>query len=202
MTATLQRKPKAETSPKVHRWTRKEFYALCDSGWFADKRVNLLNGRIVVMPPPGPEHDYTLDSLNAYIRSLIPTGYYLREQRALAIGKFNDPVPDFAVVPGSYHDYAKQHPTQAIFVAEICNTSHRVDLKFKPEIYARAGVPEYWVLDLVKRRLIVHRDPVTEGKKHRYAAVHTFEAAQSVAPLLAPQAAVKVESLLPTVIGS
>jgi Uma2 family endonuclease len=197
MTEVLER-PQTRRRPSfIRRFTRQEVYALSDMGCFADRRVNLINGRILSMPLPGPEHTFTLDGLCEYLDAMVPAGAYLRRASALGIGRYNDPGPDVAIVPGSRHDYVHRHPTQALFVAEVSRSTRRIDLKVKPALYARAGVPEYWVIDLEKRRIVVHCDPEGDGNEHHYRALCIFREGVSVAPLFAPESPVAVSALLP-----
>ncbi len=196
----FERKVAKRKNLRDYRWTRHEVYALCDSGWFSDKRVNLINGRIIVTPLSSSEHNYTVDTLVEYLRTIVPAAYYVRSEKALGVSLHNDPGPDAAIVKGTRHDYLKDHPTTAIFVSEVSKTTLHADLNVKPFLYALAGVPEYWVIDLVHRRLIVHRDPILDEEspmKHRYALVRTLEAADSLAPHFAPNSVIEVAVLLP-----
>jgi Uma2 family endonuclease len=187
----------APATPRAHRFTRDELYEMSRAGMFQGKKVHLLHGRLIVMPPPGPEHDYVLDQVMKFLRRTVPDGHYLREQRGLAVGPHNDPVPDAAVVLGDSADYLKRHPITAIFAAEVSNTTLYGDTKIKPFLYALAGVPEYWVVDLNGRRIVVHTQPRTDDGVHSYGSVVTFVEGQTVAPHFAPAAAIAVAALLP-----
>jgi Uma2 family endonuclease len=187
---------------REYRFTRQEVYKLCDEGWFADQRVNLIDGRIIVMPLPNPPHVFTLTRLRKHLESLVPSNCHYRTEQALAINRVNDPGPVYAIVTGSEEDYLREHPSTAIFIAEISDSTLRTDLGAKAELYAKAQIPEYWVLDVNHRRLIVHREPMladSEISKQHYGTMITLSDRDTVAPLFAPQTPVTVASLFPPI---
>jgi Uma2 family endonuclease len=102
-----------------------------------------------------------------------------------------DPVPDLAVVPGRPRDYTA-HPTTADLVIEVADSSLAFDTNEKRLLYAKAGIREYWVVDVNGRRLHVYRDP----KAGDYTSQRTFGPSESVSPLAAPSATVRVADLL------
>ena len=119
---------------------------------------------------------------------------------ALDIGTRSDPGPDLAVVPGSIRDYATRTPTTAVLVVEVADSSLALDTTTKAELYATAGVPDYWVIDLENRRLLIFRDPAPLPAglgATAYRTHHTYGPGDAVAPLAAPGAAVRVADLLP-----
>jgi Uma2 family endonuclease len=200
MIATMSPKPRTRKRLRSHRWTRQELYDLCSAGWFHDKKVMLIDGRIYVMPMPNPPHDYALGTLDDYLRTVFSTGYHVRNQMGLGIGKRTDPGPDLAVVPGVRADFLNEHPQTAILVVEISESTLAIDLRVKPDLYALAGVPEYWVVDLVNRRVIVHRDPIPDAESprgFRYASIISYTADASIAPQAKPTSTVQINSLLP-----
>ena len=104
------------------------------------------------------------------------------------------------MVQGRPLDYAGAHPATAPLVVEVANSSLRLDRRIKAGLYARAGVPEYWIVNLVDGVLEVHRDP-QPAPDHEFGATYRFveryDRAMSVAPLAAPAAAVPISRLLP-----
>src|SRR5207302_1740021 len=130
----------------------------------------------------------------------FPAGWWVRGQLPLHVDEYNDPLPDFAVVPGSPRDYHGRHPTTAALVVEVADTTLATDTTEKAERYATAGVAEYWVLDLNGRRLLVFRDPAPLPATLGATAYRTqlvLGPADTVSPLAAPAAAVTVGDLLP-----
>jgi Uma2 family endonuclease len=118
-------------------------------------------------------------------------GWCLRQQSPLVLGQDTDPEPDLAVVPGRPRDYAA-HPTTAELVVEVADSSLQFDTNEKRLLYARAGIRDYWVVDVSGRRLLVYRDPQAGD----YATHQALGAADAVSPLAVPGAAVLVADLL------
>jgi Uma2 family endonuclease len=188
------------TTARPVKWTCARFHQLGDMGWFEGKTAMLIDGEILEMAGPNPPHttatEVTLDAL----RAAFGRGFYVRGQQPLELGLFTDPVPDAVVVPGSARDYAGAHPTTALLVVEVSESSLADDLGFKADLDAAGGIRDYWVVDLVNRRLVVHRDPRPNPARPgvtAYATVTAHAPGQSVAPLAAPRAAVVVADLLP-----
>lgn len=117
-----------------------------------------------------------------------------------ALDPYSEPEPDVSVVQGSYLDYRDNHPSTALLVVEISESTLELDRERKGSLYARAGIPEYWILNLPERKLEVYRDPApaTTGRYGwEYKSVQNYAAEQSVALLHAPEAQIRVEELLP-----
>jgi Uma2 family endonuclease len=109
-----------------------------------------------------------------------------------------DPMPDVAVIRGGPRDFAQVHPTRADLVVEVSDTTLALDLTEKAELYATAGIADYWVLDLTGRRLLVFRDPgpLSPGGVG-YRTHLTLGPTESVAPLAAPTTSITIADLLP-----
>lgn len=146
---------------EVHRISTEEFQQMVDSGALEDVRVELIDGLLVDMSPPSPEHDGAIEYLNmALAKALDPSRYRLRPRLGLTIGN-SAPQPDLAVVTiGTSRPY---YPATAELVIEISRSSLRRDLVVKSPIYAAAGIGEYWVIDIDHERVLVHRDPGGNG---------------------------------------
>lgn len=112
----------------------------------------------------------------------------------------DEPEPDFVLVPLSAGlDSSRAHPDVADLIIELADTSLTYDRDVKSHLYARAGVPEYWIINLVDRRLEVHRDPEPRAGTllgHAYRTMLTFDAGQSCTPLFAPDCALSVDALM------
>jgi Uma2 family endonuclease len=192
--------PGGGRQPARYRWTLQAYRQLGKTGLFHDIKTILIDGEILVMALPEPPHNTSLGLAAEYLRTAFPTGHHVRNQMALDIGTENDPGPDLAVVPGSVRDYASRQATTAVLVVEISDSTLFFDTTTKAELYATAAVPEYWVIDLQNRRLLVFRDPVAlpEGLGATAYRTHlTFDPADAVSPLAAPAATVRVADLLP-----
>ena len=207
MTAAALTPPPATPIPnpsaptyQPYRWTIAEYRELGKTGLFHDMKTMLIDGEIYAMVMPAPPHDTALNLAQDILRGIFSTGHHVRNQQGFDIGTRNDPGPDLAVVVGSVRDYAKKTPTTAILVVEVSDTTLHTDLTTKAELYATAGVPDYWVIDLNNRRLIVFRDPepLPQGLgATAYRTRSTLYSADTVSPLAAPTAKVTVADLLP-----
>jgi Uma2 family endonuclease len=188
------------SGPQPYRWTIAEYRELDKTGLFHDKKTMLLDGELYVMVMPNPPHDTALGLVEEWLRTVFTSGHHVRTQKGFDIGARNDPGPDVAVVPGSLRDYATKTPTSAILVVEVADSSLQIDSTKKPELYATARVPDYWVIDLPNRRLLVYRDPAPSPAGLGAAAYKThltFGPGDSVSPLAAPNSSIRVADLLP-----
>lgn len=119
---------------------------------------------------------------------------------AFDVGSRNDPGPDLAVVSGSRRDLADRQATSAVLIVEVADSSLDLDTTTKAELYATAGVPDYWVIDLASRKLLLFRDPVELPAGLGATAYRTRKPLlpdDDVSPLANPAAIVKVRELLP-----
>ena len=186
--------------PQPHRWTLKEYRALGDTGLFHDKKTMLLDGVLYVMGMPKPPHDTALGLTEDWLRSVFTAGHVVRIQMGFDVGEDTDPGPDLAVVLGDRRTYAQQMPTSAVLIVEVAESSLFTDTTTKAEKYATAGVPDYWVIDLDNRQVIVFRDPAPLTAAlgaNAYRRRHTYAPTDTVSPLAAPNATVPVSDLLP-----
>jgi Uma2 family endonuclease len=150
----------------VHALTISDVDAMVAAGILEENsRIELLDGVLVEMSPQGPRHAYALRHLMLLGAPVaVAAGLELSVQGPLDVGNpVSQPEPDFAIVPKTPID---RHPSGALLVAEMGNTSLRMDLGPKARIYAAAGVPEYWVLDVQRREIVVHREPSGARYEH------------------------------------
>jgi Uma2 family endonuclease len=186
--------------PQVHRWTRHEYHRLAELGFFEGRRVELIEGQVIDMAAMKSPHAVAIDLVDAALTAVFGSGYYIRQQKPFVVSDISEPEPDVAVVQGSIRDYTEAHPAEAALLVEIADTSVSYDRTFKGSLYAKAGVAEYWIVNLVKRQLEVYRQPVADDQaayEWKYAEVSTYQAGQSVAPLNAADQWVAVVDLLP-----
>ncbi|WP_058557024.1 Uma2 family endonuclease [Thiohalocapsa sp. ML1] len=182
------------TPSHVHRWTRAEYEHIVNTGGFsASTRLELLDGEILDMSPQKSLHASTCDLVEAALRACPFDAAYLRTQKPLAIDATSEPEPDVAVVPGSPRDYVHHHPTTALHIVEVADSSLDYDRSRKARVYARNGVPDYWIINLRDLVLEVYRQPNADGYRSR----DTLLAGDMASPLAARDCAVAVASLLP-----
>src|SRR5215469_6068734 len=149
----------AQAPLTTRRWTRAEYDRLVDLGVFQGEPVELIDGRLVVAEPQGSYHASTIGVVGDVLRSALPSGWLVRIQMPVALDDESEPEPDLAVVPGAWADYRTSHPSRPVLVVEVAESSLSFDREDKGSLYARAGVRDYWIVNLVDRTLEVYRDP-------------------------------------------
>jgi Uma2 family endonuclease len=148
----------AEPPTPIHRFSLEEYHRLIESGAFdEDTRMELIDGLLVDMSPKSPAHENAIAwLLRLLVRSLDLDRFEVRVSAALTTGN-SEPEPDIMVIeldaPRPYH------PGTAALIIEVAVSSQKRDLRHKPPIYAGAGVPDYWVVDLDAGRVVVHGSP-------------------------------------------
>ena len=181
----------APGGPRPMRWTCAEFHRLGDLGVFEGRRAMLIDGVILEEGPMHPPHAITLELVEEALRTAFGTGWRIRNQSPLVLGQDLDPEPDFAVIAGTARGNSG-HPTMADLVVEVADASLDFDTNQKRLLYARAGIHEYWVVDINGRRLLVYRTPQAGDYANRQA----LDPADTLSPLAAPAAVVRVADLL------
>jgi Uma2 family endonuclease len=134
------------------------------------------------------------------LRLVFPQGFDVRTQLPLALGEYSEPEPDVAVVVGSARDYANAHPTTAVLVVEIADSTLALDRHTKASLYAAAGVPEYWIVNLVERQIEIYREPTPmDGTPFGYGYRTRVMAlpGEEIAVPIASAARLRVDGFLP-----
>ena len=166
------------TPVKTRRWTRIEYDRLIEIGIIQeDERLELLAGELVLRDRQTPDH---------------ATGIGLDDE--------SEPEPDVSVVPGTIYDYRHTHPSRPTLLVEVADSSLAFDREHKGSLYARARVPEYWIVNLVDSVLEVYREPGPDAAAaygFAYRAMHTLRAEDHVTPRALPTVRVPVADLLP-----
>lgn len=185
----------------VRRISRVEYERLGEQGFFAPgERVQLVHGALVVAEPQGSRHALAIRMVEETLREAFGPGWDVRAQLPLALGAWSEPEPDVSVVPGSYADYRDAHPGSAALVVEVAETSLPFDRTEKTAVYAGAGIPECWIVNLLDGRLEVYREPAPSGDepgRGHYRRVDSLRPGAAVTPLARPGVSVPVARLLP-----
>jgi Uma2 family endonuclease len=188
---------------KAWRWTRADYYRLSDLGFFAGKRVELLRGEIVEMSPVGWPHVVSCRKTAELLATVFANIGWVSRGEPINLTD-SDPQPDVMVVPGKFEDFA-DHPTTALLIVEVADTTLTRDTTTKAEIYATAGIADYWVIDLDARQVWVFRDPTPMhpalGTGATYRSVAKVPATDPVSPLARPGVTIVVAGLLPDAVG-
>jgi Uma2 family endonuclease len=176
-------------------FTPERYFALADEGVLRpDDRVELLEGVIVAMAPQGPLHASVVSNLVRCFFERLGDRAAVRMQLPLLAGASSVPEPDVALVPGRESDYARRHPETAHLVVEIADSSLPQDRLTKAVIYAEAGIPEYWIVNLRDRVVEVQRDP--DRRLRLYASRATTRPGDAIRLVAFPDVAVPVSTIL------
>lgn len=163
-----------EVWPQRHRITVDEYHRMAEVGLLApDARVELIEGEIIDMAPIGPPHSSVVNQMLRLMMRAVGDLAIVQSQGAVRLNMRNEPEPDLALFRPREDFYRHQHPSGAdtLLVIEVSESSLRYDREIKVPLYARHGVPEVWVVDLVNGQLLTWRSPVTgEYQLHAAAA--------------------------------
>jgi len=183
----------------LRHWTRVEYDRLVELGVFEGEPLELIGGQLVVAEPHGAYHAAAISAADYAVRAALPAGWLVRIQLPLSLDDESEPEPDLVVVPGSPGDYHAAHPDRPALAIEVAESSLSFDRERKGSLYARAGIRDYWIVNLVDSVLEVYRDPepdpsATYGWRYRSVTVPARSAV--IAPLAFPSSRIAVAALL------
>jgi Uma2 family endonuclease len=186
--------PAAEQSDP--RLTSAEYFGLVATGVLRpEDRVELLEGVVVAMSPQSPPHAAALRRTDTALRRALGAHAVISVQSPLALGPHSVPEPDVAVLPGCEADYDRAHPTTALLVIEVADSSLAQDRVTKTRIYAAAGVAETWIINLRDDCVEVFREPDPATRTYRSARV--VQRGESLDLVAFPAARIAVDDVLP-----
>ncbi len=162
------------------RCTVRDFYRMGEAGVFhPERRYELLDGDIILMQPIGESHAGGQDWFMRTLIQRLGDHYWLRAQNPVRLDNYSEPQPDFAVLKLRKDGYRTAHPGpgDTLLVIELAASSLAYDIGKKQRAYAKAGIPEYWVVDLAGRQLHVFRKPAAIG----YAQVQVLDENDEIA---------------------
>jgi Uma2 family endonuclease len=184
--------------PRRKRFTRSEVARLSEAGVFEGQRYELIEGDLIDKMGQNPPHASAVAWVFLWLVKTF-AGAVVRCQLPIEVAsedrERNEPEPDCAVPAEPGQAYVERHPRgdELLLLVEVSDTTSRFDRIVKSGLYARASVPEYWILDVSARALFVHRHP--SGGSYRQ--VIRLSEDETVAPDSRPDAVVKVSELLP-----
>jgi Uma2 family endonuclease len=150
----------ATDPPRRHRLSVSDYYRMAEVGILAsDARVELIDGEVIDMAPPGSLHAATVDRLAEALARAIDDRASVRAQNPIALGDYSEPQPDLALLRRRDDFYSGHHPRAAdvLLIIEVADASLRFDRDTKIPLYASHGILEVWLIDLRGRRLVRHR---------------------------------------------
>jgi Uma2 family endonuclease len=174
------------------KWTIAEYHQLVETGLLDDRRVELLEGIIVDMPPEGMPHAFYCDESVTYLRTLLGDRAKVREAHPITLPNDSEPEPDIAIVRMPNSQYLTHHPypDDIFWLIEYADSTLRKDINEKKRVYAEAGIQEYWVVNLQIPELIVFRDLVSDTYRSEAKL-----ATGNISPLSFPDLQINVSQL-------
>jgi Uma2 family endonuclease len=185
---------------KQIRFTVDEYFKMSEAGVFDDKRVELIEGRIYRMHAQAHPHRWAVSKASrTFISRFPPKMHWVVTQGTLPLGRFGAPDPDLHVFAAPEGTAEEQLPKPFI-VVEISDKSYRKDSGPKLRQYASSGIRDYWIVNLVQRRIEVYRKPENPSGKRRdwrYGEVQFYRPGQKIKLLEYPKIAIEVDDVLP-----
>ena len=182
-------------------WTRVEYDQLIARGSFhPDERLELLGGQLVVREPQGSRHAVAIELAHRALERAFGPAWRVRMQLPVALEADSEPEPDLSVVAGDPRASLLSHPADPVLIVEVAETSLTFDREHKGSLYARAGVMDYWIVNLVDRQLEVYRDPVAAPLAPfgwQYGQRQALAASGAISPLAVPSASISIADLMP-----
>lgn len=179
--------------PTLFQWTRETYERAGKVGIFEDCQVELIEGQILQTSAMSPLKAVVGGLIADALALAFRPSHHVRSQFPLSLSDLSEPEPDIAVVRGARMDYFHAHPKCAAMVVEISETTVNFDRNRKSRIYAIAGIPEYWIVNLEAQQIEVFRQPQPSGE---YLERFVAKRGESLAPLGAPGAKLRVDDMI------
>lgn len=187
--------PTEDTGLSPKRWTLDEYHRIIRLGILtAETPTELIHGQIVEMVPQQPPHAATTDEGGDYLKALFAGIAKVRVQLPVTLPPDSEPEPDFAIVKINPNLYRDRHPApdDIYLIIEVADSTLQKDRQHKSKLYAQAGIPEYWVINLQQNQMIVYRQ-LEEGA---YQAEQILNVRDNINPLAFPNVTVQLRRLL------
>jgi len=166
---------------------------MIEAGVFPESHVELARGRIYLMVKYEP-HNFTVLRTAKVLRSMMPAGFYVREEKSMRHDDWSVLEPDVAIVPGDEDVFRPDVPltSEAALIVEVCASTPWPDYRQKANLYAAAGVPAYWIVDVGGRKIDVFSQPRGKGAEAAYAEQRAFAEAEAAAVVIAGREADRI----------
>lgn len=184
---------------KQVRFTVADYFRMSEAGLFDNRRVELVNGRVIEVPAQANPHRTAITKVSHLLLRRFGPKDWVVIQGTLLLPPYGAPDPDFHVfdVPPGTPDAKLPKP---MLVIEVSDTTYLKDSTLKLRAYARAGLPDYWIVNLPERRVEVYRDPEQvpgPPQRWRYKTITHHTSGQGVAVLQRPSVVLDVDAMLP-----
>jgi Uma2 family endonuclease len=193
--AGLEAEPDMPRAPARRLFTVEDYHRMGDAGIFSDgERVELIDGVIVAMTPIGSPHAGRVKRLNALLTARLGRRAIVQVQDPLLLTPLSEPQPDLAVLKPRADFYVSRHPEAAdvLLVIEVADRSRASDRNVKVPLYARAGIAEVWVIDIIESVIDVYRRPLAGT----YRNISRLRSGQRVAIARLPRSTLRVSDIL------
>lgn len=177
-------------------WTRKDYEVLESTGAFEGQRYELVEGELIDKMSVNPPHAAWLSAISAWLNRVFAPST-IRSHGPIDVRPEDNPTsqpqPDACVTLHPFHHYVERHPmpSEILLLIEVSDSTLDYDTTTKAGLYARAGIADYWVFDVAKRRIIVHRSPVDGA----YQSLTVYEEHEAATPIAAPDVALRCSDL-------
>ena len=196
--STLAYDIQTDDQPTLRRWTRDEYYRMAEVGLIGEEdRVELIEGEIVrKMSPQKSPHTVVVQIVQQSLIASFGPDYHVRAQFPILIEGDSEPEPDAVVARGNARRFLQSHPTAAeiVLVVEVSDSTLSFDRGRKARLYARGGIADYWIVNLVDRRVEVMSNPVEDLG---YRTITLYREGESIQPPILGTHPIPVADLLP-----
>lgn len=179
-------------------WDSKTYYKIGETGAFDGERVELIEGEVIQMSPQNHSHASAVGRLTNLLVVEFHQTHVVRVQLPLDLGNLSQPEPDFALVRSEDNEQSQPHPQTADLIIEVSD-SLTFDRGEKASVYAKAGLPEYWIVNLTSRQVEVLTAPGPDPEAplgYRYHSLATWRAG-AICPLFEPTKAISLAAIFP-----
>ncbi len=194
-TTTAASAPPTISAPARRRFTVAEYYAMADAGILSENdRVELLDGDLIVMPPIGDWHAASVKLFNNTMVPALRGRAMIAVQDPVRLDDDSEPQPDVMLLQWRDDFYRNGHPAPAdvLLLIEVADSSVEFDRTVKLAAYARAGIPEVWIVARAERRIEAYAEPAG----NEYATVRCFGPGETVAPQAFPDITLEVNRVI------
>ena len=180
---------------KRFRFTRADYHQMAKVGILKpEARVELIDGEILEMSPIGRRHRSSVNRVTDVFAPRLHGVAIVQIQSSITLGDYGEPEPDVAVFRyrADFYSESDETPDDILLIVEVADSSEAYDRRTKGPLYARFGIPDYWLVDLNRDLVTVYRDPTPDG----YASSRVFRRGESMSPLAFPDLTVAVDDIL------
>ena len=159
----------------IWRFTIAQYHQMIDCGVLAeDAPIELLSGCLIQKMTKNPPHRLTTRLVREALEAIVPEGWYVEAQEPITLSD-SEPEPDLAIIQGNPRDYPDRHPnaTEVALIIEVADSTLERDRTIKRTIYAAAGIPEYWIINIRDRQIEIHRSPLQSNQTYQQQLICT-----------------------------